>query len=656
MGCRARMRAWCCAASEQAVLFPTGITRSRLEGVCLRLVLEEPLRSAERSPQIQPKSIAAMPACFLLATADARLATEWERQAPAGRQIVRYPASFFERGTPAGVSAVLILDANLESRLQGLVARHPGVFVGEPGSVPFEQARLGGRYRACFSYEESARKLREWLPLLEELADARAVNELLQQRAQRPENVLRQVPPRPAPDAVGSPLAWWDFMEGAVEGLESRERLLGECRRAARRLMRASHAVFFLRGESCFVADRGGWILEPEDPLVLHLEGHPQVLDGNGLPGAADPLAELAMRNHLAAWSARLLVPVHDNGRLLGFVALGVRDDGRDYDGDDAERAVGFARLFRQFLVRHERVLQLEELSRTVSLAAKYLPSSLLLGPGEKIPGHVPVVVKDLIGQVRQYRESRRLDPAGLQTWRAAAGPVAETGGVWAWWEEAGGEIERGHASAMRERSALLREMALTLCHEMGNPLVSLSTFRQTKDIRQIPDSLLVMIREDIARMEFLEKHFSMLQSLGEPTREEVDVAVLVRRHAGLRGIPVEAPEQPVLLQASTEMLDFCVRSLIGAMAENHEHRSAATWSISLRSSGVGPEQSVLLAFRGEHVELEGIYPEPGPQSTPREGRMAVFLAKEIIRIHRGEIHVGPGMAGREIMLTLRSL
>jgi hypothetical protein len=31
-----------------------------------------------------------------------------------------------------------------------------------------------------------------------------------------------------------------------------------------------------------------------------------------------------------------------------------------------------------------------------------------------------------------------------------------------------------------------------------------------------------------------------------------------------------------------------------------------------------------------------------------------VFLAKEILRLHHGEIHAGPGMEGTEILISVR--
>jgi hypothetical protein len=33
---------------------------------------------------------------------------------------------------------------------------------------------------------------------------------------------------------------------------------------------------------------------------------------------------------------------------------------------------------------------------------------------------------------------------------------------------------------------------------------------------------------------------------------------------------------------------------------------------------------------------------------------MSVFLAKEILRLHHGQIHAGPGMEGTEILISVR--
>ena len=41
-----------------------------------------------------------------------------------------------------------------------------------------------------------------------------------------------------------------------------------------------------------------------------------------------------SVRQRIRQWAARLLVPMHENGRIQGFIALGVRDDGQTYDDE----------------------------------------------------------------------------------------------------------------------------------------------------------------------------------------------------------------------------------------------------------------------------------------------------------------------------------
>jgi hypothetical protein len=61
-----------------------------------------------------------------------------------------------------------------------------------------------------------------------------------------------------------------------------------------------------------------------------------------------------------------------------------------------------------------------------------------------------------------------------------------------------------------------------------------------------------------------------------------------------------------------------------------------------------------LVSIKGKSLELEGILPEATPDSVPNQGRMGVFIAKEVIRLHGGSIHAGPGMEGTEILISLR--
>lgn len=593
-----------------------------------------------------------MPTFVILATSDNSLAEAWERQLPPGRIALRLESHAFPGGTSPGFAAVVVLDAVSEMALPPSLARCPTIYVGEPRSLPFEQARMSGRAKVYLSYDESLSRLRDFLPLVEEVAEKQSLVEMLAEKNRRAELPFRGSQRSSATDSTEI----WDFLEGAIENVDTRDRLVAEFRRASRHLLRASHAVFFQREGDGFRADRGTSYFATDDPIVSFFENHPAVIDGTSWDGPADPVAELAVRNRLALWGARLLVPVHDNGRLLGLIALGVRDDGQAYDEADRSRAVFFARLLRHFLTKSAQISRLSSLAEQASIGAKYLPGTLILGLNEVPPRHVPIVVRDLIGQVRRAREVRRVAPCAGQPFRASAGLVAETGGVWAFWEEASSEV---HDAADRERAGrrdTLRELALTLSHELGNALVSLTTFRQTSADRPLPAPLIETIKADVAQLEALNDNLAMMQGLHEAEAALVDIRELAQHTAHSLGLRVEVGPDPVVLSASKKLLDFALRSLIRTLGENRPDHGLRELTLKVRSTGAGPDLTALLSLKGKHLELEGILPEPTAGAVPNQGRLGVFLAKEILRLHHGEIHAGPGLEGTEILIALRKL
>jgi hypothetical protein len=592
-----------------------------------------------------------MSSLVILVTGDAALADSWERQIPPGRSAFRLAPHGFPAGTAPGFAAVIVLDAASEALLPVSLVRCPTIFVGEPRSLPFEQARLAGRAKVYLSYEESAVRLRELLPLLDEVAEKQSMVDLLSGKSRRTE------PARPAARIMTADAAeLWDFLEGAVESLDTRERLIGEFRRASRYMLHASHAVFFFREADGFRADRGTSFFAVDDPIVSFFESHPAIIDGSNWDSPADPVAELAVRNRLALWGARLLVPVHDNGRLLGLIALGVRDDGQNYDDADRARAVFFARLLRHFLAKSAQLGRLHSLSEQANLGAKYLPSTLVLGLDEPAPRHVPLIVRELIGQARRVREVSRAMPSEGQPFRASAGIIAETGGIWAFWQEASSEVHDATTRQRANRRNLLHELGLTLSHELGNALVSLATFRQSSTAHPLPPSLIDTVKKDVAKLEGLNRHLGLMQTLHEADGVAVDVRELAQLIGSTLGLRVEVGPDQVVVTAAKKLLEFALRSFIETITENRGELGAKDLALQVRSTGTGLELTALLSLKGKNLELEGILPEPVVGAVPNLGRLGVFLAKEILRLHHGEIHAGPGMEGTEILISLRSL
>uniref|UniRef100_UPI0039C90261 hypothetical protein n=1 Tax=Horticoccus sp. 23ND18S-11 TaxID=3391832 RepID=UPI0039C90261 len=446
----------------------------------------------------------------------------------------------------------------------------------------------------------------------------------------------------------------WDFLEGAIENLDSRDRLIAEFRRASRQLLRASHAVFFLREADGFRADRGTSFFPADDPLVTYFEKHPTLVDGTNWDGPAEPVAELAIRSRLALWGARLLAPIHDNGRLLGLVAFGVRDDGQPYDDSCRTRAIHFARLLRHFLARSGQLGRLSHQAEKLSLGAKYLPGTIVLGREELEPRNLPLIVRDLIGQVRRFGEVCRVAPSTDQPFRASAGVIEETGGIWATWQEASSELHDANAREQAGRREILRELALTLNHELGNALVSLTTFRHAQIGTPIPAPLIETVKGDVTSLESLNNDLALMQSFHEQGASIVDMREIARSIGDSLGIKVETGPDPVMLSVSRKLLDFSLSAIIQTVGENRPEHGLKDLALVVRSTGSGTELTTLFSLKGKRLELEGVLPEPVENAVPNQGRFSVFLAKEVIRLHRGEIHAGPGIEGTEILISIR--
>jgi hypothetical protein len=233
---------------------------------------------------------------------------------------------------------------------------------------------------------------------------------------------------------------------------------------------------------------------------------------------------------------------------------------------------------------------------------------------------------------------------------------VVETGGTWAFWEEASGEVHDAIARARAGRRDVLRELALTLSHELGNALVSLAAFRHAGVDRPLPPPMIETVKSDVQQLEALNNNLALMQSLHEVDPAEIDVRDVAQHIGHSLGLRVEVGPDPVVLNANKKLIDFALRALIRTIGENRPDQGLRELALKVRSTGTGADLTALLSLKGKNLELEGILPEPTNGAVPNQGRLGVFLAKEILRLHQGEIHAGPGLEGTEILISFRKL
>ena len=567
-----------------------------------------------------------------------------------GRVITANEAGLLGEAALQKLVLVAVIDKAASTELPATLANVPTVWVGS-GKADAGSRGTGefSRSRVFLSREDSRLKLGEFLPLLEEIAERGAAANLLSEKKAVSAATTVVENPKSSEQIDG-----WAFFGAAVDALGSREQLLAEFNRTARQALGTSHVIFFLKEGSEFRADRGRLSCAAHDPLIQYLNAQPVVLDGSVWPGNPQPVVELTMRQRMAAWSVRLIAPMHDNGRLVGLMGFGVRDDGLAYDGADRAQAVKLARLLRQMLV------WLPQGAHTAApdhrqLGQKYLPGILLLASDEEALAQTPQAVVALIAEVRQLRTTRKLTPTSGQPFRATAGIVAETQGVWVSWEDASAEMQDSVRRARAERLELLHDLALTLNHELGNSLVSLTALRHNPGAETTSPVLLAAIKRDIASLEAINRHLASIPTFSEVNAESVDLRALVFAVGRKVGVVVETSTDPVKLDIAPRLIEFGLESIIESIIENRPGLGKRDLAISVRSSGSGEGLAAVLTIRGPGLSLEGILPPPEPGATPTHGRIGVFIAKEIIRLHGGSIVGGAGVNGPEISISIRT-
>ena len=622
-----------------------------------------------------------MPATLILTTPDPGLEAAWKKLLHP-----REPAAFarptdLQRELLRPGSRVWISDVNdPRSRFSA----SPGtlvVIVGEPHSHPFEQARQNRTARLFLSYEESRVRLGECVGLLEEIADKNSQLQSAVERTRRSEAPFPRETSAPFPAPAAESSESWDFLESALAHLDDQPRLLDEFRRAARYILKSARVLYFFRQGDTFVSNEGDYRCDASHPLVLWLEEQPATLDSNQWNGIDDPAIDAPIRQQLLSWGARLLVPLHANGQLLGWMALGPRADGAAYRESDKFRAVMQGRLLERCLERSAMLQDYHRLLAQGTLRAKHLPGSRLLTRAELATAELPVEVRAVASEALHTQKTVSQPARVPYRYRVQAGPVPEIDGVGAVWEESAAEIERINALLEQHRRELFRSLGLTLSHELSNPLVSLVTFAQllargsnppiggsnpplpagpadgsTPPMAGVALAREVALGNEVAKLKLLNEHATLLGEIAQPIAKPSDLTVILTDLSATRGLTTRFVEEPLVLNIDPTLVKFAFGAILDAISANRLDEGLQHLILTLRAVGAGPQRTAVITIEGKRLELDGILPVPSPGSTPNQGRLSVFLAREILRLHGGTLQAGPGLKGTDIQISLGSL
>jgi signal transduction histidine kinase len=602
-----------------------------------------------------------MPATLILTTPDPGLEAAWKKVI-----LPREPVSFarpadLQRELVRPGARVWICDINDPRARLTPGAGTLMILVGQPHSLPFEQSRQNRVARLFLSYDESRERLGECVSLLEEIADK---NSQLQSAIER---TRRSEPPFPVAressgTAPAEPSESWDFLESALAHLDDRPRLLDEFRRAARYILKAGKARYFFRQFEAFVSDDEDFRCDANHPIALWLEEHPAVLDAAQWSNIDDPALDAPIRQLMASWGARLIVPLHTSGQLAGWMALGPRADGTAYRESDKFRAVLQGRLLERCLERSAQLTSYALVDNASVLRAKYLPGARLITRAELATTELPVEVRAVASEALHTGKTVTQPARVPYRYRVTAGPVPEIDGVWATWEESAHEIERVSQLLEQHRRELFRNLGLTLSHELSNPLVSLVTFAHmlsrgsTSPVGSPALAQETVLTSEVGKLKLLSEHATLLGEIAQPVAKATDLNVLLTEVATVRNLTTRFVEEQLVLNLDANLVKFAFGSILDAISANRLDEGLQHLILTLRGVGSGAQRTAVITIEGKRLELDGTLPLPAPGSTPNQGRLSVFLAREILRLHGGTLQAGPGLKGTDIQISLGSL
>jgi len=602
-----------------------------------------------------------MPATLILTTSDSGLEAAWKQLLHPREPVVFARPADLQRELLRPGARVWVSDINdPRARLaagQGTLT----ILVGEPHSLPFEQARQNRSARLYLSYQESRARLGECVSLLEEIADKGSQLQSALERSRRSE------PPFPFPrESSGSspaePPESWDFLESALAHLDDRTRLLDEFRRAARYILKSGKVRYFFRQYESFISDDEDFRCEANHPIALWLEEHPVALDATQWSAIDDPVLDAPIRQLMTSWGARLIIPLHANSQLLGWMSLGPRADGSSYRDADKFRAVLHGRLLERCLERSEQLNAYAVVDNAAALRTKYLPGARLITRADLATTELPVEVRAVASEALHTGKVVTQPARVPYRYRISAGPVPEIDGVWATWEDSASEIERVNQLLEQHRRELFRNLGLTLSHELSNPLVSLVTFAQLlKRDSNSPVGSAALAQEvslttEVAKLKLLNEHATLLGEIAQPVAKATDLNVLLTDVATVRSLATRFVEEQLVLNIDPALVKFAFAAILDAISANRLDEALQHLILTLRAVGTGAQRTAVITIEGKRLELDGTLPQPTPGSTPNQGRLSVFLAREILRLHGGTLQAGPGLKGTDIQISLGSL
>ncbi len=526
------------------------------------------------------------------------------------------------------------------------------VLIGEPGTIPFEEARGSVHCHIALSYAEArSGLLKRILPLVSDSAASRAIAafEASRHRAILPSTLT-------PPENLRPPGGDLESLEAAIGYLEDRTRVVAEISKGLRVRVRASRVSIFIREHGHFRAIDDGLECPIDDGWCDWLRDHSAIVDPPVLIGSLDATTAEMVERRSRQWRARLIFPFEVHGDLGGWIVLGARSDGQAYNQADKDECLAMARFLARLIEQSRRFsTALHDQSENNLVRASGLQFAIVR-PGDDYP-EMPIEASEVLTDAISNGKPRERDIGSL---RVFSGP-AKSGAFWVAWIQS--ELSESIRAKQREADRWLdmHRLGILVSHEAGNATTSLYMILQHLDHPERligQERLVATIARDIKRLRDLPQTLSMLAEMPKSSPRPVDLTALIRSVAEQMSATADIDEPISPIVGHEEPLGKAIlwlcEEVISTRRAASESNGAKRLEISLRQRGNDPSEYIwLISIATAGLQMEQLI-DGAPTDASQYPTLNVFVAREVIRCHGGRVVRGQGLNTPEVQIELR--
>ncbi|MEP6820728.1 MAG: ATP-binding protein [Chthoniobacterales bacterium] len=437
------------------------------------------------------------------------------------------------------------------------------------------------------------------------------------------------------------------------------------------------------------------------DPLVRWFELNAHLICRAHLTETPVQAQRLLLRRALDAFGAEVIVPLHANGRIIGWLFFGHRLTGQRFDYLDLENLMILAEQVSTVLENaclHEQLTLEKTLAETLlksippgivatdedaivrwfnPTAAKVLglkAADVLNQPVEAAGGRLAAFLRDALATngnlpTRQWVDGNTQRSLTIEARRVLNGNTPF--GAVAVVQDLTAQEDLRQKQDLFERAAFWTDLAASMSHEIRNPLVAIKTFAQLLperfDDADFRDEFNHIVVEEIDR---LDQIITQINNFAHPSelvmksfdlRDSVqNVLKIARERSDPNGTTVEVnfPKDLPHILGDESALTEAFAHLVSNATEATDGRPKAKVTLEAKSIGEGEESRAVVVTvqdngKGIDPELKDKIFSPFCTTKPRGMGLGLPIVKRTVFDHNGRLDIDSNPRGTSVSVML---